>query len=300
MRTQMEPFIPLPPAPADGPPPPAAGVPPEGATPPRHAIGGRVQRQPSALRRKLGGIGAAILAFLAKFKAIILLLPKLKLLATFGTMFVSLGAYALLWGWQFAAGFVALLFVHEMGHVFQLRREGVKASAPMFIPFLGAVISARSLGENALAEARVGLAGPILGSLGAVVSVGLWHATGNDLFRALAYFGFFLNLFNLLPVVPLDGGRAMAAMAPWMWFIGFIALIPLVFFLNSPILLIIILFAGMETYRRWQRRRAGSAQEEAYYRVRPLDRVLVGAVYLALIAMLVAGMHATYLARTIN
>jgi heme/copper-type cytochrome/quinol oxidase subunit 2 len=92
----------------------------------------------------------------------------------------------------------------------------------------------------------------------------------------------------------------MAAMAPWMWFLGFLALIPLVFVFTSPILLIIVFFAGMETYRRWKRRRAGGDQEEAYYRVRPVDRVLVAAVYLALIALLVVGMHATYLPRTLN
>src|SRR3989440_9297166 len=185
------------------------------------------QPRPSWLKRTFGPAIAAIIAFLAKFKAILLLLPKLKLLTTSGTMLVSLAAYALLWGWQFAAGFIALLFVHEMGHVIQLRREGIRASAPMFIPFLGAVISARSLGDNALAEARVGLAGPVLGTLGSAACILVWHATGNDLWRALAFTGFFLNLFNLLPVLPLDGGRAMAAMAPWMWFAGFAGLIAL-------------------------------------------------------------------------
>ena len=151
---------------------------------------------------------------------------------------MSLAAYALLWGWPFAAGFVVLLFVHEMGHVIALRREGIKASAPMFIPFLGAVIAARSLGDNALAEARVGLAGPMLGSIGAAVCILIWHATGNDMWRALAFTGFFLNLFNLLPVVPLDGGRAMAAMAPWMWFVGFAAMIPLAIVFPNPIILL--------------------------------------------------------------
>lgn len=243
---------------------------------------------------------AAIVALLAKFKSILLLLPKIKLLATAGTMFVSLAAYAVLFGWQFGAGVIALLFVHEMGHVIALRREGIKASAPMFIPFMGAVISARSLGDNALAEARVGLAGPILGSVGAAVSVGLWHATGNDLYRALAYFGFFLNLFNLLPVVPLDGGRAMAAMAPWMWMVGFVALIPLAFFFTSPVMLLILVFAGRETYVRWRRRRSSTPEQQAYYRVRPVDRALVAAVYLALIALLVVGMHSTYLHATFN
>ena len=257
-------------------------------------------RGQAGIRRRLSAIGAAILAVLAKFKAVLLVLPKLKLFASTGTILVSLAAYALLWGWPFAAGFIALLFVHEMGHVIALRREGLKASAPMFIPFMGAVIAARSLGRNALAEARVGLAGPILGSIGAAACVLVWHATGNDLWRALAFTGFFLNLFNLLPVVPLDGGRAMAAMAPWMWFAGLLAMVPLAILFPNPVILLILVFAGIETYKRWKLRRSASTEQEAYYRVRPLDRALVAGVYLSLIALLVVGMHATLLARTIS
>src|SRR2546421_1429779 len=225
------------------------------------------QPRPSWLKRTFGPAIAAIIAFLAKFKAILLLLPKLKLLTTSGTMLVSLAAYALLWGWQFAAGFIALLFVHEMGHVIQLRREGIRASAPMFIPFLGAVISARSLGDNALAEARVGLAGPVLGSIGAAACLAIGEAAGSDLFRALAYIGFFLNLFNLLPVVPLDGGRAMAAMAPWMWFVGLGVLVALMLAFPNFVLLLIALFAAMEVWRRWQARKTRSLEQAAYYRV---------------------------------
>jgi Zn-dependent protease len=250
-------------------------------------------------RRTIGAIGAAVLAFLAKFKAILLLLPKIKLLSTAATALVSVAAYSTLWGWRFAVGFVALLFVHEMGHVIALRREGIKASAPMFIPFLGAVISAKSLGENALAEARVGLAGPILGSIGAAACVVVYGATHNDMWRALAYVGFLLNLFNLLPVVPLDGGRAMAAMAPWMWFAGFAGMIVMAFVFPNPIILIILVFGGLETRRRWLLRKRGGAEQEAYYRVGPMDRALVAAVYLSLIALLVVGMHATYLHRTL-
>jgi len=260
--------------------------------------GSKTRRQSRTLRGRLSAMFAAIVAFLAKFKSLLLLAPKLKLLTTVGTMAVSVAAYSFVFGWTFAVGFVILLLVHEMGHVIALRREGIKASAPMFIPFLGAVISARSLGENALAEARVGLAGPILGTIGSAACIVIWHATGNDLWRALAFTGFFLNLFNLLPVVPLDGGRAMAAMAPWMWFLGFAAMIPLALIFPNPIIFLILLFAGFETYRRWKQRRAGGAQQEAYYRVKPLDRVLVAAVYLSLIALLVVGMHATTLTRT--
>ena len=113
------------------------------------------------IREKLSAAGAAIVALIAKLKALLLLLPKIKLLATAGTALVSVAAYSLIWGWEFAAGFVVLIFIHEMGHVFALRRHGIKASAPMFVPFMGAVIWARSLGDDALTEARVGLAGPL-------------------------------------------------------------------------------------------------------------------------------------------
>ena len=252
----------------------------------------------SFIKRRLGPLLAAIVALLTKLKTIILLLPKAKLLVTIGTMLVSLAAYAWIWGWTFAAGFVVLLFLHEMGHVIQLRREGIKASAPMFVPFLGALITARSLGDSAVAEARVGLAGPILGSIASAACILIWHATGSDLWRALAFTGFFLNLFNLLPVVPLDGGRAMAAMAPWMWFLGLAAMLPLVFLFPNPLIVVIIVLAGLETHRRWKRRRAGGDEQEAYYRVKPLDRALVAGVYLALIGLLVIGMHATALTRT--
>ncbi len=239
------------------------------------------------LRKRIGSALAGIAALAAKFatalKALLLALPNLKLFTTAGTALVSVALYSLFWGWEFAAGFVILLFVHEMGHAIQLRREGIKASAPMFIPFMGAVITAKSLGENALAEARVGLAGPILGSLAAAAVAVVGKLTGSDMLIALAYVGFLLNLFNLLPVVPLDGGRAMAAMAPWMWFVGFGALLVLVFTLPfNPVLLIIVLFGGFELYRRWQLRKSGSVAQAAYYRVAPRHRLLVGAVYIGL------------------
>lgn len=256
-------------------------------------------KRPNVIRRTLGPVLAAIVAFGAKFKAILLLLPKLKLFSTAGTMLVSIAAYALIWGFPFAAGFVVLLLVHELGHVIALRREGIKASAPMFVPFLGALITAKSLGENATAEARVGLAGPILGSIGAAACVVIWHVTGNDLWRALAFTGFFLNLINLVPVSPFDGGRAMAAMTPWMWAVGLAIVAVLIVTLHNAFLLLFLIIGGMDSYRRWKAIRAGGADQEAYYRVKPLDRVLVAAVYLSLIAMLVAGMQATHLPRSL-
>lgn len=256
------------------------------------------------LRKRISGALAGLLALAAKFatglKALLVALPNLKLLTTTGTALVSVAAYSLLFGWSFAVGFVILLFVHEMGHVFQLRREGIPASSPMFIPFIGAVIASRSLGDNALAEARVGLAGPILGSLGAGICLLIGELANSNFFRALAYVGFLLNLFNLIPVVPLDGGRAMAAMAPWMWFVGFGLLVALVFVRPNPILLLVLVFGGMETWRRWQQRKTRSLEQAAYYRVSPHARLGVATVYVGLIILLAVGMDAAYLARTIS
>jgi Zn-dependent protease len=266
---------------------------------PNAALGHPRSRE-SFFKRRIAPIGVAILAFLAKIKSILLLLPKIKLLVTAGSMAVSIAAYATIWGFWFAIGFVVLLLVHEMGHVIELRRQGIRASAPMFIPFLGAVVAARSLGDNALAEARVGLAGPVLGTVGSAACVVIWKVTGHDYWRALGYTGFFLNLFNLLPVVPLDGGRAMAAMSPRMWFLGFAGIVALAILFPNPIILIIGVFAAFETYRRWQHRRRGDAVTEAYYRVSPRNRLLVGVVYLGLVALLVIGMDATHLPRTLG
>ncbi len=278
-------------------PPTAVGTPPAPALPPQPPP--RPQA-PSALRRLLGPLLVAGALALKFGKVALLALPKLKILTTSGSMLVSIAAYSLIWGWRFALGFVVLLFVHEMGHVLQLRREGIQASAPMFIPFLGAVISAKSLGRDAAAEARVGLAGPVLGTLGAAACIPLAEATGNDLFRALAFIGFFLNLFNLLPVTPLDGGRAMAALSPWMWFVGLFLFAVLAFTRPNPVILLILLVGAYDTYRRWKAYRAGGPESRAYYKVPPRQRALTLAVYLGLVALLVFGMDATYLDRDLD
>ena len=252
---------------------------------------------PEPRRRGLGGsILAALLAIVAKGKALLLLLPKVKLLTTSGTMLVSIAAYSLIWGWKFAVGFVILLFIHEMGHVIQLRREGIPASAPVFIPFLGAVVWGRILEGNALAEARVGLAGPVLGSIGAAICWAIGAGADSDLFRALAFVGFFLNLFNLAPVTPLDGGRAAAAMSPWMWFLGLFIVAVLAFLWPNPIIILILLLGALDVHRRWKTRH----EMGEYYKVSKVNRALVAAVYLGLIVALAVGMDLTHLARDLN
>ena len=254
-----------------------------------------------AWRRYLGPllvVGALLVKFGAKLKVVLLLLPKIKLFTTSASMLVSIAAYTLIWGWKFAVGFVLLLFVHELGHVIQLRREGIEASAPMFIPFLGAVVMAKSLGGNATAEARVGLAGPVLGTLGAAVVAVVAGVLESDLLMAIAFTGFFLNLFNLLPVVPLDGGRAMAALAPWMWIVGFAALVGLAFVFPNPVMLLIILFGGMETWRRFKARRNGETGD--YYKVAPRHRAMVFGAYVGLIIACAVGMDVTFIERSLD
>jgi Zn-dependent protease len=281
------------------PPPVLPATPPavSGAGPGENPFGESARRAERlrGLRKRIGSIlvvvGAAIAKFFAAIKGLLLLLPKVKLLTTAGTALVSVVLYSLFWGWTFAVGFVVLMFVHEMGHVLQLRREGIKASAPMFIPGFGAVVMMKSLPDDALAEARVGLAGPILGTVGAAVCLAIGEATNSDMLRALAYVGFLLNLINLVPLVPFDGGRAMAAMAPAMWFLGLGAMVALLLVSGNPFLLIFILLGGMETWRRWKLRGTRSLEQAAYYRVAPRNRLIVGAVYIGLIVALAFGMH---------
>jgi Zn-dependent protease len=248
-------------------------------------------------RKRIGRVLAPLAVLAAKAKSLLFLLPNLKLLATFGSMAVSVAAYGLLFGLPFAVGFVLLLLLHELGHVFQLRREGIKASAPIFIPFLGAVIAAKSLGENAAAEARVGLAGPVTGTVATLVPLGLWLATGDEFWRALAYLGFLINLFNLLPVVPLDGGRAMAALSPAVWMAGLAGLLALAIVYPSPILILVLVFGAMESWRRWKARK--TPESKAYYAVATRTRAMVAVVYLGLAATLSVGVAETFVSRSL-
>ena len=237
---------------------------------------------------------AAVGLLLVKFKSLALLALKAKFLGTALTMVISVGAYALLFPVGFAVGLVVLIWVHEMGHVLQLRREGIPASAPMFIPFLGALVTMKQMPKNALAEARVGLAGPVLGSLGALGVWGIYELTREPLFLGLAYIGFFLNLFNLLPMLPLDGGRAVGALSPAFWLVGIAGLVALVVVSPNPILIIIALLGGLELWRRWRAR--NTPEGRVYYKVESKHRLLVALAYFGLIAVLSAGMAATFVA----
>jgi Zn-dependent protease len=269
-------------------------LPPLEATDPPAPLGPAQPPHRSPWRRAFAPLVRAAVAL----KGLLLVLPGLKVVATISSILVSVAAYSLIWGWTFAAGFVALLFVHESGHAIQMRREGIKPSWMVFIPFLGAAIGARSLGGNATAEARIGLAGPVLGSLGAAAVLVAGELAHSEMLLALAYTGFFLNLFNLIPLVPFDGGRAMAAMTPWMWGVGFAAMLGLFIASPNPVLVLFLLLGGMEGWSRFRRRRAGAEGNPAYYKVKPVHRLIVGAVYVGLIIALVAGMHVSFVDRS--
>jgi Zn-dependent protease len=248
------------------------------------------------LGRKLWAPIAALGYLLFKFKTVGLAIFKFKIFTTSASMLVSVAAYSWIWGWRFAAGFVLLLLVHELGHVLELRRQGVPASAPLFIPFLGAVVGMKQMPKDAWREAQVALAGPILGSLGTLAVWIAGEALDSELLVALAFTGFLLNLFNLLPVVPLDGGRAVAAVHPVFWAVGLAVLLVLVFVVPNPILILVLLLGGWELWNRWRARNDPAAA--AYYRVKPWQRVVTGVTYVALAALLALGMSATHVERT--
>jgi Zn-dependent protease len=240
-------------------------------------------------------LAAPIIAFgllIVKFGGLLL---KLKVLTTGASMLVSIAAYAWIWGFPFAIGFVLLIFVHELGHVLELRRQGVPASAPLFIPFLGAVIGMKELPDDAWKEARVALAGPILGSVGAAACWVAGEVTGSEVLMGLAFVGFLLNLFNLIPIVPLDGGRAAGALHPAIWFLGLLLMVGLVVVNPNPLLLIIVILGGLDLWSRWRAR--GEAGD--YYRLSVGQRVSVGVVYLGLVVVLALAMSATYVERNL-
>jgi Zn-dependent protease len=243
----------------------------------------------SLLKRLVAPL-AAVGLLLAKFKFLLFALLKIKFVGTALTMLVSIGAYALLFPVWFAVGFVVLIWVHEMGHVLQLKREGIKASAPMFIPFLGAFVAMKEMPKNALAEARVGLAGPVLGTLGGLAVLGLYAWTQNPLFLGLAYFNFLINLFNLAPMLPLDGGRAMGAMSPVFSLLGLVVMVGM--FFVAPIMVFIALLGLPEVWHRWKTR--NTPEGRAYNEIPAGSRALVGIAYVGLIVLLGLLMAATF------
>lgn len=250
----------------------------------------------------LGGIGATIIAFLVKIKTILFLLLDLKWLAIFGKVglasvsaVISVVAYSFFFGWPFAIGLVILLFIHEMGHALVMKLKGIPVGGLIFVPMLGAAVFMKQMPRNAKDEAEVGIAGPIAGAIASAVCLFLALQNPNTptIWAPLAYFGFFMNLFNLIPIVPFDGGRVLAAIDRRIWILGFFGLLAFEVWswFNgnfSPWLLLFIVMAGSQFFSR--RKIADTPEGRAYYAVPVGERIILSLVYFGLAAVLVLGM----------
>ena len=265
---------------------PTPGSPPEPApSPPPQGTGGKL--------KKAAGPLAVLAALFAKLKGFLILGLKFLpfILKTGGTMLISVWAYAMLWGWRYAVGFVLLIFIHECGHLLVAKRLGLKVGAPMFIPVVGALIALKEMPRNAWIEAQVGIGGPLLGTVGAAVCYVIYAATGKPLFGALAYSGFLINLFNLAPIGFLDGGRIVTALTPWFWVVGAVVIGALMF-VHFNILLLIILVVSLP--RLFSLFRKKTMEEARYFEVTPQHRWIMGVMYFGLMALLATGMVATH------
>lgn len=220
------------------------------------------------------------------------LLKLAKIASSAGSMLLSVAAYSLIYGWRYAVGFISLLFCHELGHYLAARQRGLAVSLPTFIPFVGAWIELKDAIPNARTEAFVGVAGPLMGTTAAVVVYGLALLTDSDLLTALAYAGFFLNLFNLVPVTPLDGGRITAVVSPKIWLIGVPILVALFFWHQSPLLIMIAILAVPQVINAFKKQ---DETTRAYYATPMLDRLGFGALYLLLVGFLAFASHELYL-----
>jgi Zn-dependent protease len=227
----------------------------------------------------LGGLGAAGLFLLGKLKFLGLLAGVLKL-NTLLSMVLSIGLYAMEWGLPFAIGFVLLIFVHECGHAIVLRMEGIPAGAPVFIPFLGAVIAMRGMPRNAYVEAKVGIGGPILGSIAAwaVLGTGLWLQS--PMLVNLGHAGILINLFNLIPVSPLDGGRIAGSFSRGVWIGGYGVGLLALLLTRSPLLLVVLVAGLFTMWQRWHHPVPG------YHDIHPGSRLAVGMAYATLVVAL--------------
>lgn len=213
-----------------------------------------------------------------------------KVALTGGTMLLSVFAYAFVYGWRYAVGFVLLIFVHEMGHFVAARQRGLEVGAPTFIPFVGAWIALKDQPHDAEMEAYVGIAGPLAGTAGALACYFFARNYQSDLLLALAYAGFFINLFNLIPVSPFDGGRVTAVLSPRVWLAGVPIMVAVFLWRPSPILILVGLLAAPQVMKAWNYD-PSAPENRAYYGVSLEHKIGYGALYVALTAYLAVMAH---------
>jgi Zn-dependent protease len=220
-------------------------------------------------------------------------LPFMK---TFGSMFLTIWIYSTIYTWKFAAGFVFGIFIHEMGHVAAAALMGVPVTAPVFIPFFGAFILEKEAPKSAWAQAVIGIGGPIGGTIIGLIFLGIGWWFGSPLFIALAYVTFLLNLFNLTPIVPLDGGWITGSISPYLWLCGVLALATMFItgFLRNPFILILILLSLPSL---WKGIRYGKFELSPDMRQStPREKWTMGLLYVALVVFLAFATYETHLA----
>jgi Zn-dependent protease len=221
-----------------------------------------------------------------KLLAIILTSAKFgKILLMVGTMAVSILAYSLIFGWMYAVGFVLLIFVHEMGHFAAARQKGLHVGLPTFIPFVGAWVQLKDQPMNAETEAYVGFAGPLVGSIGALACYFLARHYDSRLLLALSYAGFFINLFNLIPLSPFDGGRITAVLSPRVWLVGVPILLGLFLWNPSPLLVVMALLAAPQVMKAFNYK-PDAPENVAYYGTSLETKITYGIFYLGLASFL--------------
>ena len=235
-------------------------------------------------RGLMGWLTSAALAVWAVFKYGAILLFKIPAMTTLLSLVVSFGGYALFYGPWFALSLVTMILVHEMGHVLEIRRQGMHATAPVFIPFLGAAIFQRSHPTDALKQAQIGIAGPIAGTVGATAALVLFNATQNPVFLLAAWIGFYINLFNLVPIWQLDGAWILGPVSPWLQVAGLavigVGALTLHFFM-SPLLVIFALLGIPGLLARFR-----NANNPYYTSVPASGRWAMGVAWVALVIYL--------------
>lgn len=225
-------------------------------------------------------------------KAILALLFKSLKFAKFSKLFLpvfsiifSIGTYAMLYGWPYAFGFIGLIFFHEMGHYIAARQKKLNVGLPTFIPFVGAWIELKEEPINAETEAYVAYAGPFIGTLAAFGLYYWGRSVDSGLLLALAQAGFIINLFNLIPLHPLDGGRITSVLSPRLWFLGAPLLVAVWLYQPSPMLIVIAILAFPQLIKAWNYD-PKAPENQSYYSVENSVRFEYAVLYLGLAIVL--------------
>jgi len=251
------------------------------------------QRPPNPPRGRLasslGMIGAGGMLLLGKGKYILGAL-KLTKFASLGSMLLTVGAYTAFFGFPYAVGMTSLILIHESGHALVMKKLGIPFSPMVFIPFMGAAVAMRKRPKDAYEEALVAFGGPVLGSIGALGAAGAAHAMDSPLLFALADFGFMINMFNLIPLGSMDGGRICGAVSPYAGIVGLGLGGTMAYqgMISNPIFYLIFLAGGYETFMRLYDP-LGHAPPN-YYRITSGQRAAITGGYFGLVGALFAAM----------